>query len=194
LDRFFDIRLSLHKPRDIRGYLLTLGVEDSRIEDEIMTEMIDLCDFSLREVNHYVRAVHIANGTNRNYRYANDSSNIVHQIIVPIVIGLKFWNSQELDKFLNGNNEDLFFKFADRYMDSSTIQSLADNAIASKDAIVARKRIFNEVYHSLFPISKLKEYGSRGKKIGRVTFGYQNLDDLMETVDILSGTPDISKV
>lgn len=194
LDRFFDIRLSLHKPKDMRRYFLALGANDFKVEDLIMEDIAIDCNFSLREINHYIKAVHISNGINRNYSFANEPEKIVYQILVPIVVALKIRNANELDKFLNGDNEELFLKHAERHIDYSTIQSLEEDVDRKEDSEDIRRKVLSDVYHTLFPISNLREFGAHGKKIGRVIFEYGNLEELMATVEILSGVPDIDSI
>lgn len=190
LDRLFDLRLSLHKPADMNQYLQTLGDEKSSSNYEIIHDIISEFNFSLREINHYIQAVRIANGVNRNYSTTVIGS-IIHDICVPIVMALKFWNYDEYNRFVAGGNEDLFTRYACRYPMKNVVRQITQKNDPNQDEI---QNVFSQLYHTMFPIDNLIEYGYEGKKIGKLTVRYCDIDNLFQTVDILCGIPDINYV
>lgn len=196
LDRFFDLRLALQTPRDIRRYLVRYGYRNDGREDETMLEMIKYCHFSLREINHYLKIMHIANGLHRDYQLSGERKILIHQCLVPILIALKISSADSYHEFITGGNESLFIDLAYAHISKDILDRLLpdDSSISNDSRESNERKALRNLYHSLFTKNGITTDALFGIKAGSITFYQDDIDDMEQTINILSGAPSIAQV
>lgn len=199
LDRFFDLRTSLKNPQDLNNYLLSKGFDkNSSVYNEVQSRVIKYCQFTLREVNHYLKGTEIANGIySKNYDL-NDANHILHTYFVPILIGLKMKNLKEYDRFVNGQEEKSFISIVQYSLDDYCYKDLltheeSKNYDATGDTSIVINAL-RRFYNAVFPIKDFDLMEGHFVMAGILKIRADNIDSMMRAVNIISGTPDIESI
>lgn len=110
LDRFFDIRLALPKA-NLSKFFSTLSIPNSRSTlYMVMEKVISTYHFNLREITKLLFAVEVSvkKYLKNNLRYSMDdyydyrTKKFCTDILVPVLVGLKMYDSALYQEFLNG--------------------------------------------------------------------------------------------
>ena len=110
LDRFFDHRFSLPMPNLKKFYARFRNLEHNLMFD-IADAVIRNYNFELREISRYLPLIKVVineteHGTmhERFFRFEEKTNRFCLHIILPIMIGLKLYNMNLYDEFVNGKN------------------------------------------------------------------------------------------
>lgn len=111
LDRFFDFRIALPKPNMDKFYdSLRLYGRNNSLYYTVAMYVIQEYDFELREITKYIHAIRIASKKylnkqiNFDAHIDSEARQFCVNVIVPILIGLKMYDSDLYREFVQGNN------------------------------------------------------------------------------------------
>ena len=191
LDRFFDLRISL-PPVDTRHYYRKIKFDCSLWTfDIVCNAVIKTFHFELREIAKYLKLTKIAayNVTHNNNSFLKGKGIYFCLLyFVPVMLGLKIYNSNLYDDFIEGrdcssvlnvlNNLDTYF-FDELLEDNETYNTEDTDKI-----IVTISDKLKAVYDILF----VKNFGRciHEIKIGKYTFEEDNRLELQKAVSLLS--------
>lgn len=203
LDRFFDLRISL-PPADMRRFYQSLAFNDSRYYYDITCgAVIKAFQFELRDIAKYIRLTKIAA-----YRPTHDNSNFSFSFsdgkgiqfglfyIVPIIIGLKIYDSQKYVKFVNGEDVTPLLEVAS-YLEEYYFGKLLSNGETfdktseDKTSVTVEEKL-KQAYDAIF----VKEYTGNIYRtiIGECEFNGSTKEEILRTASLLSNYTDFDVI
>lgn len=195
LDRFFDLRISL-PPANKNKFYDSINFNNSTYTYDIVCKaVIDNYNLSLREICKFVILSKIAayeptHESNRfNFSFSEGKGKLFCLMyIVPIMIGLKIYNMNEYDSFIEGKNPTPIIEVFNRLKGYSFNDLLSKNETFDENEtgkiFVKLEDKSKQIYDTIFEIGYLKrEYC---KIIGNYSFERGIKDFLLRTVSLLS--------
>lgn len=195
LDRFFDYRLTLPK-LDLSDYYRSLGFGvGGWVYDEVGRSVIDYCEFELRDISKYLHMLKVSaykvthkNSTNDGLR--SDSQRFVLCIFIPIIIGLRMYDIDIYNDFIEGKNDsplieimgdgDTAIGFCNSLLNYNETYSTAPNN--GKTTVNLSDKL-HSVYIALFDPDK-QAYGE--SRVGDLIFDDQVRKQLIRVSSLLS--------
>lgn len=125
LDRFFDLRITL-PPVNMDRYLESIEFQNNdEVVHVVCKELIDMFDFSLREISRFLKFVQIGiyeptNNPNKyNFNYIDRQAMLFSLIfLAPLMIALIMKNTTEYNRFVNGADDSFFIDLMQRMRDT----------------------------------------------------------------------------
>ena len=193
LDRFFDLVFELPKI-DMEYYLQSIGLENtSWVYESVCKKVVDHFGFEMREACKYIRVTKIAAGKivhKHNTTFDIDEM-FVFLVIVPILFGLKIYNIDEYNRFINGIYPDPLI----RIMDNPDIAISACNSLLENDEsynesqnpsieVVSLESKLLKAYEALFTSKGQDRWGNTN--VGKCVFGNDTRDMMKSIISLLS--------
>ena len=198
LDKFFDLRLSLPRIDYDRFLRNRLEMNTTAIYDKVCIETAKYFDFSLREVERYIRVVKIARKAAMSISSGfseHNASLFSVTCVVPIVLGLQMFDMEAYGKFISGEDStpmlDILLKpNIDRFMSllKTRDEELEDvSNDVGRDTASIKDRL-RRVYAALF--GKTHDFGLYGTTIGEMRFSEETRRIVAEIAALLSPMSD----
>lgn len=163
LDRFFDLRISL-PPVDKKKYFNSINFDDSQyLYDNLCGTVIDYFGFELREIGKYIRLAKIAaeapthDSKKYGFYFSDDKAKLFCLIyIVPIMIGLKIFNTNQYNAFISGKDCSPLINIVNRlenhYLGTllNHNETFDENDTDKEKTIVTIEEKLKEVYEAIF--------------------------------------------
>lgn len=163
LDRFFDLRISL-PPVDKKKYFNSINFNDSRyLYDIVCSTVIDYFDFSLREIGKYICLAKIAaeapthDSNKYNFYFSDDKAKLFCLMyIVPVMIGLKIFNTNQYNAFISGKDCTPLIGIVNRFENHNFEallnhnETFVENDTDKEKTIVTIEEKLREVYEAIF--------------------------------------------
>jgi hypothetical protein len=195
LDRFFDIRMSL-PPIDTEAFYKSIDFNSSRyLYDIICHSVICRYNFSIRETAKYLRLMRMTaydathdNVKGHSFAFAEGkATKFCLLYIIPIMIGLKFFDAQRYDDFIHGRDASPLLEFTDvsEYIFNKLLargESYEAGGDDVKVVTVAEK--LEAVYDALFKTTY--DGAIYHKYVGRYEFNKQNKELILRIASLFS--------
>lgn len=161
LDRFFDLRVSL-PPANKSRYLQSIHFPDSSYKyDSVCRAVIDYFDLSYREMSKYIRLSKIAayapthESKQFNFLFPDGQARLFCLLhIVPVMIGLKLFNTIQYDAFISGKDGTPLLDVMNRLQNHNWGSLLNQNETFNENALgkvyVTAEYKLREVYEAIF--------------------------------------------
>lgn len=195
LDRFFDLRISL-PPADLQRYFQSLNFSDDHWSvDVIIGAVIKAYHFELREIAKYLRLVKIAvyevTHDNRKSDFVFPDERAIQFgliYVVPIMIGLKIYNSHQYYRFIHGEDYSPMLTVTN-YLSEDFFGGLLSRTETydekeKEKALVSIPNKLKEVYNALF-VSQFTR-NAYEINIGNYTFSKKTKETILKAASLLS--------
>lgn len=198
LDKFFDLRITLPKVNYDKFINQHLGLEGGYyIYDTVCVEVAKYFNFSLREVERYIRLIKIAahqaahsfSGGFPEFKAIEFS--VIY--VVPIIIGLQMADMQEYENFMAGTDATHFLKI----LQNPNIQMRTEYLLEPAESYNENEKVFEKagasvklqdrllrVYNALF--SRIFDTKYRENEIGAMSFSLDTRKNIGEVVALTS--------
>lgn len=202
LDRFFDWRISL-PPEKRENFYQNMNFAYSRWTYDIVCKaVIDQYHFSLREICKYIASAKAAAGkavyNDRQHFDFSFPDGRARQFcllyVVPIMIGLKLYNTQQYDAFIDGLDSSPMVAF-ENCLNQSFFEWLLNNKETydpsdsdDKDTVSIQSKL-EAVYKAIFATDfSIRQYAV---EIGQLLFGRDTKELLLQIVNYASNYRDL---
>lgn len=194
LDRFFDLRVTLPEI-DLNSFYQNIKLDsDNYMYDYVCREVIEYYKFTLREIEKFVRLSKIAaykpmHSSSEKFIFNDGRAKKFGLIyIVPVIIGLKIYDTKLFEDFVNGKNCQPLIAIANRLDKScfkhllSTQEGFEEENINNRPVTVEEK--MKEVYEAIF----VKNYtvDDYQTTIGNYAFNKNTKEMILRTSSLLS--------
>ncbi len=193
LDRFFDLRVSLPRPDLIRFYESLEFYSSYHYYDIVTDAVIKKFNFELREITRYIKLIKIA-GYKPTHEDGNTGFGVCSPIIlsfVPIIIGLKMYNTELYLKFVNGeaaqlyveimNNGEIENWLGNQLLDYGESYSIDINGTNKSVSFEEKLRL---LYETVFLPESFKNLDR--VQIGKISINKRTKSMIEETISLLS--------
>lgn len=150
LNRFYDLVFNLPTV-DRNAYIRHLGTNpSSNLWDiEILIEVVDYLDLSMREINRYYSSLGLIRdfGTRINRSPSNTSEQLVRYIFIPLAYGLRIHNIKDYSLFVQGRGASMLKEFcelsdlAGRIVSNNATDNSNDNP--NDEVVKVYEKLFN---------------------------------------------------
>lgn len=192
LDRFFDLRISLPKA-GLNKYYRSLNFDEtSYIYDKVSRAVISAYQFELREIAKYIRLIKIAayDVTHDNNSWYLDGEGLQFGLcyIIPIIIGLKIYDSNKYTDFISGTDFTPLVNVAHYLRENFFDRLLSSNETFDKSeqekTYVKIEDKLKEVYNALF--NTIYDGRRYNVVVGKYEFNNQTRENVLRTASLLS--------
>lgn len=194
LDRFFDLRVQL-PAANLKYFYNSIDLNnDIFTYEKVCTEVIETYNYSLREIARFLKTAKIAAAKTTHRNYHDKNMMIVLMYILPIMIGLRLYDTDRYERFISGKDgtpliEVLCNKNSHNFSDFLSNDETFDKNDNSKTFVTIEEKL-NEVYNALF----VKIYTGKDlyTQIGVCRFYPAYKEELLRALSLLSDHADIN--
>lgn len=203
LDRFFDLRINLPSV-DLQLFYDSIGFCPSNyIFENVMETVIQKFNFELREITRYVRLAKIAaykpthGGEGRFFFSDGHGMTFCLLGIVPIIIGLKMFDTKMYLDFIEGRNPKIMVEILEKAASENWLSSSLltnDETFDVKDdtkQVVKLSDKLLEVYDALFR-NDYNDGRTYEISVGQLSFSRMTQSMIDKTVNLLSSFTDFN--
>lgn len=201
LDRFFDLRMSL-PPANMDAFYRSIDfVNTGCVYDMMCYAVIGRYNFSIRETAKYLMFVKAAaydptHGNTKKHSFVFAKGQAIRfclHYVIPIMIGLKFADSNRYERFICGKDVTPLLEFADvseGFFDKLLGRDESYGPSINAASIVTVKEKLEEVYDALFGTTY--DGITYQKYVGEYEFNKQTKELILRTASLFSTYTDIS--
>ena len=196
LDRFFDLRLDIPKI-DTKNYLIKKGLDTHYIQDQVVLAVINYFGLEMREITRYLKLIKIAvyKPAHNNYRL-DDSERLCIQYIIPVMLGLKMYDTKKYFELINGKDCTPLVEILSEFRQHISFQNLLNcgedyDIIGEKITNVKINDKIKKVYDCIFNTQYTSEDSYRN--IGNITFTAEDKKTIEEAINLFSFYTDLKE-
>lgn len=197
LERFFDLQLYLPEVEK-NLFLQFLNFNNYTTTNVICKDVISYFNFSLREIEKYIKTINIALGQFNEIAFDDGSPHhrailFCNEVIIPILIGAKLHDINIFNEAISGHNPKIIINIISNINNAEDLckcllkthkETFNSSPSSNSNSYIQSVEIsdkLEEVYNVLFSSSISGEYF-----IGNCCFTKQTRDHLFQTISLLS--------
>ena len=194
LDRFFDLRFSLHKPNDIRRLLKSISYNQRSVPEIYAQYYAEKLNLELRELINYMKTVQLITSRINSSWMSDSDMYICLGVLLPLLLALKICNFEEYSSIMNGTGSQAFARLVSKIdifeakrnfypvllKNDESYEIEPTNSV--KKHVTCYQKV-EELYEALFP---LHQHYYKDVKIGQIVISTTAIDELSRGIALLS--------